>query len=92
MGKLGSHQNKNEFETIPHHTLEKIQNELNIEMSNFNNDMRCSWEMNDLNFLLQNQNDLLITESNFPILDPLDISEHFAAVHFDLKCSSLWLQ
>lgn len=58
---------------MSYHTLEKIQNESNIEMTNFNNGMQCSWEMNDPNFLLQNQNDLLITISNFPILDPLDI-------------------
>lgn len=44
--------------------------------------------MSDLNFLLQNQNGLLITQSNFPILYPLDIFEHFAAVHFHLK----WLK
>lgn len=60
-------------------------------MSNFNNGMQCSWEMQDPNFLLQNQNDLLIKEeSNFPILDLLDISEHFAAVHFHLKLSSIF--
>lgn len=61
-------------------------------MSNFNKGMLCSWEMNDPNFLLQNQDDLLITESNFPILGPLDIFEHFAAVHFHLKLFHLWLQ
>lgn len=60
---------------MSYHTLEKIQNESNIEMTNFNNGMQGSWEMNDPNFLLQNQNDLLITISNFPILDPLDIFE-----------------
>lgn len=57
-------------------------------MSNFNMSFSC--KMN-FNFLLQNQNDLIM-ESNFPNLDPLNIFEHFAAVHFYLKCSSLWLQ
>lgn len=58
-------------------------------MSNFK--MSCSCKMNGFNFLLQNKNDLLITESHFPNLDPLNTLEHFAAVHLYLKRSSLWL-
>lgn len=58
--------------------------------SNFNKGMQYSCEMNDPNLILQSHNDL-ITESH-TILDPLDISEHFAAVHFHLKPSNLWLE
>lgn len=72
-----------------HHTLEKLQNESNIEGLNFYNSMPCSWRMNDPNFLLQIQNDLIIIGSNFLILNLLDIFEHSAAVHFHLKLSSL---
>ena len=60
-------------------------------MSNFNKGMQYSCKMNDPNFILQSQNDL-ITESHFLILDPLDILEHFAGVHFHLKPSKLWLE
>lgn len=60
-------------------------------MSNFNV-MQYSWEMNDPDLLLQNRNDLLITESNFPIFDPLGTFEQCAAVHFHLKIANLWLQ
>lgn len=73
------------------HIRKKLQNESNMEMSNFNKGMQYSCEMNDPNLILQSQNDL-ITESNFLILDPLDIFEHFAGVHFHLKPSSLWLE
>lgn len=60
-------------------------------MSNFNNGMWYSCEMNAPNLVLQNQNDL-ITESHFLFLEPLDIFEHFTAIHFHLKPSNLWLQ
>ena len=53
--------------------------------------MQYSCEINDPNLILLSHNDL-ITESHFLILDPLDIFEHFAAVHFHLKPSNLWLE
>ena len=73
------------------HIRGKKQNESNMEMSNFNKGMRDSCKMNDPSFILQSQDDL-ITESHFLILDPLDIFEHFAGVHFHLKPSKLWLK
>ena len=53
--------------------------------------MQYSCEINDPNLILLSHNDL-ITESHFLIRDPLNIFEHFAAVHFHLKPSNLWLE